>query len=177
MTVYHALRNKHLVWSVMAATVFFCLIFPSQRISAAGERVKLPSGTVIACSLETTVTSDMNPGSSVSLRVIRDVVVNGFTVVRAGAPAIGTVADASSSGIVGQAGRVTVNVQGVQAVDGQQIFVRGSLSAKGSDKTALSIILALICLPLILISGGDGTIGQGTEVRAYTEQEHTVSMP
>ncbi|HOJ05730.1 MAG TPA: hypothetical protein PK916_17165 [Bacteroidota bacterium] len=163
---------------IVSSVVFACFIFfaigaPVRAIGPAG--VTVPAGTVVALSLEQSITSEMPVGSSVNFRVIYDVKVDGQVVVRAGSIATGSIASVKGTGAVGSPGRVAITLRTVRAVDGQEILLRGNMNKEGDDKVVLSVILALICLPLILIHGEDAEIPAGTEVRAYVEQEYTIN--
>lgn len=171
MRIFQRCLNKPLVGMVTFLTFLMVTGITPTLTAQAQEKVKLAGGTVVALSLEKAVNSDMTEGSSVDLRVIRDVTANEKVVIKSGSMANGTITNVSSTGAVGKAGKVSIKLRSVQAVDGQQVFLSGSVDKQGDDKVVLTVVLGLICLPLFLLHGGDAVIPAGTEVRAYVEQD------
>jgi len=168
--------NKPLILFVTLLTFLTLTGLTNQLVAQQKERVKLAGGTVVALSLEKAVNSDMTEGTSVDLRVVRDVVAGEKVVIKSGTLAIGTVTDPSSTGAVGKAGKVSIKLRSVKAVDGQEVFLKGNIDKEGEDKVVLTVILGLLCLPLFLLKGGDATIPAGTELRAYTEQDMMIEV-
>lgn len=168
--------NKPFILFVTLATFLMLTGLTNRVVAQQKEKVKLTSGTVVALSLEKAVNSDMAEGTNVDLRVVRDVTAGDKVVIKSGTLATATITDVNSSGAVGKAGKISIKLRSVKAVDGQEIFLRGSVDKQGDDKVVLSVVLALICLPLILINGGDANIPAGTEVRAYVEQDVMIEV-
>ena len=168
--------NKPLILFVTIVT-FLMLTGITDPISAQqNEKVKLASGTVVALSLEKAVNSNMTEGTSVDLRVVRDVTAGETVVIKSGTLANGTITDVSSTGAVGKAGKVSIRLRSIRAVDGQEVVLKGSVDKQGEDKVVLTVILGLICLPLFLLQGGDASIPAGTELRAYVEQDYMIEV-
>jgi hypothetical protein len=167
-------RSKLLVTFVFAMFAFYAVTSPVDAGPSAG--VKLGAGTVVALALEHTIDSEMSVGTSVSFRVVYDVKADDKVVIRAGSIATGTISSVDGSSAVGQPGKVSIDLRSVKAVDGTDVMLRGNINKEGDDKVVLSVILALICLPLILINGGDAEVPAGTEVRAYVEQETIIQV-
>lgn len=168
--------NKPLILFVTICT-FLMLTGIINPISAQQkEKVKLTSGAVVALILEKAVNSEMTEGTSVDLRVVRDVTAGDKVLIKSGTLATGTITDVNSSGAVGKAGKVSIKLRSVKAVDGQEIFLKGNVDKQGDDKVVLTVILGLICLPLLLVQGGDASIPAGTELRAYTEQDYMIEV-
>lgn len=161
----------------MSAAIFACLIWGSTASVPAQEkeRTTLPEGTVIALRLAQDVSSEMTEQTPVDLRVLRDVVVDGKVVVRTGWPARGAVATVKSSSSLGRAGKISMKLISAKAVDGQEILIRGSLDKEGDDKVTQTVLLGLLCIPLLLLEGDDAMIPAGTEVRAYVEQDYEIN--
>lgn len=176
MTTFQRFLSRPLVYFVTIST-FLMLTGSHRNLSAQpNEKVKLTSGTVVALSLEKAINSDMAEGTSVDLRVVRDVSAGDKVVIKSGTLASATITDVKSSGAIGKAGKVSLKLRSVQAVDGQQIFLKGSIDKEGEDKVVMTVILGLLCLPLFLINGGDATVPAGTELRAYVEQDYMVEV-
>lgn len=169
-------RSRPFAFFLLIFTTVVFLRIPDLLYAQAKEKVKLSAGTVVALSIENSTNSDASVGSVVHFRVIRDVTAENKVVIKAGTIATGTVSDAASSGALGSAGKITVKLNSVQAIDGQNVYLSGSVDKEGENKVVLTVILGLICLPLLLINGGDANIPAGTEVRAYVEQECQISV-
>ena len=177
MLLFNRLLSPTIVLSVVMTLILF-LVLPTPQFAAQSiEKLKLSGGTVVALSLEKAINSDMAEGSSVDLRLIRDVMVGDKVVIKSGSIATGTVTDVNSSGALGKAGKVSLKLRSVAAVDGQQVFLRGNVDKQGEDKVVMTVILGLLCLPLFLINGGDASVPAGTEVRAYVEQDYMIEVP
>ena len=168
--------NKPLILFVTFSTFLMLTGLTNQVIAQQKEKVKLTSGTVVALSLEKAVNSDMTEGTSVDLRVVRDVTAGDKVVIKSGTLATGTITDVSSSGAVGKAGKVSIKLRSVKAVDGQEVFLKGSVDKQGDDKVVLTVILGLLCLPLFLLNGGTASIPAGTELRTYSEQDVMIEV-
>lgn len=154
-----------------------CLMWGSTASVSAQEkeRTRLAGGTVIALRVAQNVNSEMTEGTPIELRVLRDVVVDGRVIIRAGWPGSATVASVKPSDIVGKGGRVTLKLLSVRAIDGQEVFIGGSLDGDGEDRVARSIMLGCLFWPLFFVlEGDDATIPSGTEVRGYVEQDYMI---
>jgi len=171
-----SLRNRPFILVISLVTIFTFLKIPDLLYAQSQDKVKLSAGTVVALSIENSANSDASIGSVVHFRVIRDVSVNDKVVIKAGAVATGTISEVSSSGALGKGGKIAVKLNTVEAVDGQNVYLSGSLDKEGEDKVVLTVILGLICLPLLLLNGGDANIPAGTEIRAYVEQDCQISV-
>jgi len=167
-------RNPKLAFFTLLITVFTFLKIPDLLYAQTQDKVKLNAGTIVALSIEQSANSEAKVGSLVKFRVIRDVSVEGKVVITAGTIADGTISEVSSSGAVGKAGKVSVKLNSVKAVDGQNVYLSGSIDKQGEDKVVLTVILGLLCLPLFLLNGGDADIPAGTEVRAYVESDCSI---
>lgn len=163
--------TERVTWkSRVAGLLVFALVFMVALPPDAGAAtIKVPAGTSVSLRTSQTIAPQgVKAGDSVSLVVASDVVVDGKVVIRAGAPAKGEVVQSEQRGIVGKPDRVSVQIQSVTAVDGSTVPVSATKSAEGEDKVVLTVILALICLPLIFLKGGEAAIGAGAGVNAIT---------
>lgn len=141
--------------------------------------VTLPLGTVVVVKLDQQVTGKTHPvGASVRASVARDVIIDSVTVIRIGTPVDVTVSQSNKAGVVGEAGGVGVNIEQVQTVDNQVVFLRGMFSAEGQGKGGTSIGLGVILCPLFLLKkGGEGVLKAGTEYQTKTQNAVTVQVP
>jgi len=169
-------RSRPFVLFMLLFSIITFLELPDLLYAQSQDKVKLTAGTVVALSIENSANSDASVGATVHFRVIRDVTVNDKVVIKSGSIATGTISEVSSSGALGKGGKVAVKLNSVQAVDGQNVYLSGSLDKQGEDKVVLTVILGLICLPLLLLNGGDANIPAGTEVRAYVEQDCQIEV-
>jgi hypothetical protein len=104
-----------------------------------GKKVELQAGTPVILELAEKVQSDaMTVGQLIRFKVSTNVVVDGKIAIRSGALALGRVKHVSPS-TYNNAAQLTIEVNSVQAVDGQQIpldgneqTVKGQFSGQGT---------------------------------------------
>lgn len=156
----------------------YMLAFGPIPVANAATRVNVPGGTLVMVRPTETISGkNARSGDTVNFVVAQDVKIGNAVVIRAGAQANGRVTEGKKAGVVGQPGKLAVELQTVRAVDGTMIPVRASSRAEGDDKVVLVVILTLICLPLILIPGGNAEISAGTTLDAYTLGGVDVDVP
>jgi hypothetical protein len=160
----------------IARVLMVAVLLLSSGIQLA-QAAKVPSGTPIIIRLADTVSSKTHTvGKSVTGVVANDVVVDGITVIKSGATAMGRVTSATKATMVGIPGNITVKFESVLAVNGATVpLMNGDLYAEGTNNMAVSVILGLLCLLGFLMSGGDAVIGSGTTVNALTIGEIIVN--
>jgi hypothetical protein len=137
----------------------------------------LKAGNLVV--LETTAplsSKDAQVGQSVGMRVKYDVVINGRTVIKAGAPGSGQVTAAEHRKGMGKQGTLAIRPSVVQAVDGQMIPLVGTgTTSAGSGTAGAAIGLAVVVSPLFLLhKGKDASIPSGYEMQAAVATETTV---
>lgn len=169
-------RNQYFVLFALLLSFFSFTGVTQLMYAQAKGTVKLKGGTVVALRLEGSINSEMKAGTVVDFRVLRDVEAEDKVVIKQGTLAMGTIADVETSSALGSPGKVTIKLKSVKAIDDQEIYLSGSVSQEGKEKVALSVILGILCLPLLLINGEDATIPDGYEVRAYTEQDYQIEI-
>lgn len=161
--------------------VLFLFLFSQMHQFANGEEpkeVSLSPGTMVILKVNETVKGDMAPGTSVNLSVLHDVVKNGYVLIKAGTPAIGTVASAEKAKMIGREGKVTISVERTQAVDGQEVFLQGSMSGTGEERLVTSVVVSTLVCPLaLLMKGGEAEIPAGAELRTFVASEVKVKVP
>ena len=137
----------------------------------------VPGGTTVQLRLNQTLTgSNSVVGSFVDLTVVSDVFSpDGALVIKSGATAEGQVTTAKKSGMLGQPGSVGISVTSVTAVDGTRIPVQAVSAADGENKTAISVILGLLCILGFFMKGGDGELISGMIITARTLSNVEVS--
>jgi hypothetical protein len=98
-------------------------------------------------------------------------------VIAPGADAVGTVKYSKSNGIIGSAGSITIDAVSVEAVDGTQIPVHGSVSIQGKSNATLAILLGLFLCPLAcFIRGEDAKVLSGTTITARVTGMQSVNV-
>jgi hypothetical protein len=125
---------------------------------------------------ETVSSKNCGVGKSVTGVVANEVVVDGITVIKAGATAVGRVTSATKANLVGLPGSITVNFESVLAVNGATIpIINGDISADGTNNMVVAIILGLLCILGFLMPGGEAVIGSGATIQAFTIGEVQVN--
>jgi hypothetical protein len=142
--------------------------------------ITLRSGTpVVVESTQSYNSKNLNEGQTVNVRVKYNVVVNKKTVIAAGALGNATITDIQRPGIFGKPGRLEMQVQSVQSVDGQQILLSGmNMISEGQNKRGLAwglgIGLGLFTLGIGLALGFF-IKGKSAEVKAGTTSNASVA--
>ncbi len=164
-------------------------IFPVENsfTTIANYEIKTPSGAtftlragtpIVVEVAQTTNAKNLSEGQTISIRVKYNVVVNKQTLVAAGALGTATITDINKPGVFGKAGRMELQVQSVQAVDGQQILLSGiPMVAEGQHKKGLAWGLSVPLFLLTIIGGGVGLFikGKPAEIKAGTTTNTTVA--
>ncbi|MEW6215420.1 MAG: hypothetical protein AB1478_09525 [Nitrospirota bacterium] len=162
--------------ALLTLSVFvWTFVLPHEAITAA--TIQIPAGTrVLLRTIQTLTPKEFKVGDRVNLVVASDVVVDGKVVIKAGDPATGEVTVSKERGIAGQADKLTISVKSVKAVDGTPVIISGTKSVEGEEKMVMAIILALLCLPLILIKGGSASIPEGAQIEAMVAAQTTITV-
>src|SRR5438094_3228225 len=118
---------------------------------------------------------DARVNEKVDFEVLEDIKVRDVVVVQHGAMAIGTVTEAQPKRRMGRAGKLNINIDYVQLVDGEKVPLRAVKGGSGGNHTGAmtgaivaSSILFFPAAPFFLfMHGKDITIPKGTEITAY----------
>ena len=149
-------------------TTYILTVFSTVCLAngAVGDPVTIPAGTRVFGELEQQVTSNVEEfdvGDIVSGRVWRNVIVDGQTVIGAGAPMVLQVSDITKRKAFGRSGSVEIRAISVAAVDGTEIFLDGGYDKKGENRIILSATLfALVAWPTAFIKGKEAILPVGT---------------
>ena len=139
------------------------LVKPNQQ------EIVLAEGTPIKVIVTTEITSkEAKPNDPVSFTVTEDIAVDGQVVLRLGTPAIGSVVNAEKRGYLGKSGKLAIQVESTQTVDGTPLKLRAAKGKEGEDGlTTLNFIS-----PFFLFKkGGDAKIEAGTPITVYVATE------
>jgi hypothetical protein len=111
------------------------------------------------------------PNDPVHFTVNEDLVVNGRVVVSKGTPANGSVINAEKGGYLGKSGKLAVQVESTQTVDGQPLKLRAAKGKEGNDKATSTAVLSAIVPFFLFKKGGEANIASGTAVTVYAAEE------
>ena len=156
---------------------------PSGQSQPANARANGPSkgfvledGTAVTLRLGRSLSSaDAHAGDRVDFEVAEEISVNRIVVIPKDSPASGTVITAQKKRRMGRAGKLDVNIDSVQLVDGEKATLRAVKESQGGSHTGIMaggmVATSLIVWPaapvFLLMHGKDVTIPKGTEVTAY----------
>lgn len=154
------------IWSLIGAPV------------AQAKSLKIPGGTTVIVALASSITSDLAPpGTTVPLRVVSDVVVDGKVLIAAGAAGTASVNSSQKANYAGIPGKLTLSAVSVTAVDGNQVPLTGLTYREGENKMVISIGLALVCLLTLLIKGGPAELSANSQFTATVPGQVEVNVP
>jgi hypothetical protein len=171
----------------MVSRVGKCVFFLSAfGVFAAAQTV--PAGTRITVRTDSQINSaSAHVGQSFHANLVRDLVVNGKTVAKAGSPAKGKITYAKSSGRLHAPGQVTIRLTSIELRNGKTLLVSTSgfhSKGKGHAKSNVTKIgggAAAGALIGGLAGGGKGALigtavgaGAGTGVAAATGKQEAV---
>ncbi len=147
--------------------------------TAGGGTLTLRAGTPIVVEASQTYNAkNLTEGQTVNVRVKYNVIVNKQTLVAAGALGTANIANLVKPGVFGKAGKIELQMQSVQAVDGQQILLSGNpMFAEGQNKKGLAWGLSIGLFILTIIGGIAGLFikGKPAEIKAGTTTNTSVA--
>jgi hypothetical protein len=159
-------------------TIFLLPRVSAQELSTNPEKLVIPDRTPIKLRLEKNISSaHAHVGDGLDFVVVRDVNLDGFTVIHAGSTAQGSITGVKHKRWLGIGGRVSLKLNSVELVNGDRVGVRASKEVKGGSRTKLMvagmIVTSLVFLPatpvFLLTRGHDSTVVKGTEITAQTD--------
>jgi hypothetical protein len=172
------MKRRNVLFTLGLVLSFWAMGLTNFGMAASGAymalagKVKMTAGTPVILRLPVSINSSTaRQGDAITFEVARDVEVDGKVVISQGAIATGEVASVEKRAMLGEGGKLMVNLRSVRAVDGKEVPIRATLSQEGKNKqvTAILVGLVLCILGLFLIKGGDAIIPSGTEVKAYVD--------
>jgi hypothetical protein len=160
---------------VMVALAAVCVLGSG---SAAARQIRIPAGTVLVVQTLGSISSETARADEiVELIVASDVIVDGFRVIVAGAPATGAIEELESSEMLGQEGRVAVAINSARAVDGTNVPLTGRLSSRGQEEMTGTVVGAIFCPLFLLNKGGEASIASGAQGRGIVIGDVIVNVP
>ncbi len=164
--------------------VWALILLPSglfgQGLPAGPAKVAVESGTPVKLQIAQTISSaHARKGDRLDFTVVDDVVVEGFTVIRSGAPATGSVLRVRGKRPLGIGGAVVVNLDSVELSTGEMAPLIGSKKFKGRShsirmglRVAVTAAIYLPASPVFLLSRGqDSVVLKGAQFTAYTQND------
>jgi hypothetical protein len=154
---------KHPSRRITASLILLALCFSSPDLRQAranqSDEIVLAQGTAINVVTAQDVNSkDAKPNDPVNFTVAEDLTINGQAIVRKGTAAVGSVINAEKGGYLGKSGKLGVQVESAQTVDGQPLRLRAAKGKEGNDKTNSVMALSMISGFFLLKKGGDAKI-------------------
>jgi hypothetical protein len=124
---------------------------------------------------EPAVIGDRSTGAA--HRVERKVVVAGLTLIGKGAPAAGHVTEVEARKSFGRKGKLLFSVDTVQAVSGENIRLRASKTASGTDSYGKAGVVTILTGPLgALVKGKDVEVAAGTVFTIYIDGDRKIAV-
>jgi LssY C-terminus len=170
-------RSKHLALPLYASLLLLPQEILSEELPASPPRLVMASGTPVQLQLAETISSaHAHKGDRLEFVVVKDVEVGGFTVIRAGALAEGSIVAVKGKRPFGMGGNITLKLDSVELTSGERIELQANKEFKGRAHTirmAVGIAVTAAFYPpaapaFLLTRGRDSTVLNGTEVTAYT---------
>jgi hypothetical protein len=136
----------------------------------------LTEDTPVRLRLARTMTSkEARVDERVDFEVLEDVRVGNVIVIQRGALAIATVTEAHPKRRMGRSGKLKMNIDYVQLVDGEKVALRAVKGGNGGNHiaamTGAMVATSIVFFPaaplFLFMHGKDLTIPKGTEVTAY----------
>lgn len=161
----------------------FLLLLP-HRISGqesldSPARLLLEIGTPVKLQLAQTMSSaHAHKNDEVGFVVVEDVSFEGFTIIQAGAAALGSVVGVKRKRPLGMGGEMIIKLDWVELTTGERVELIARRKFKGRSHTVRMVvgmaITAAIYLPaapvFLLTRGRDSEVLKGTELTAYTRR-------
>jgi len=161
----------------------------AQDLPSGPARLLVGSGTPVKLEVAQTISSaHARKNDRLDFVVVDDVTVEGFTLIRAGVVALGSVVRVKGKRPLGMGGDVIVKLDSVELTNGQRVGLVAHKEFKGRSHTirmavgmAITASIFLPAAPVFLLTRGrDSTVLKGAEVTAYTKSEvsvETESLP
>ena len=144
--------------------------------AAEAEGITIPDGTEVKLLLKNPVSSaTAQPEQRLEFTASDHVVVHGVTVIEKGAPAVGHVTEAQPKKGFGRKGKLNFSIDTVQSISGENIRLRSSKTASGSDSYGTAGVVTLLTGPLgALVKGKDVDVPAGSEFTIYIDGDRKV---
>jgi hypothetical protein len=171
---------KHLALPLYASLLLIPREIISQEFPGSPGKLVMRSGTPVKLQLAETISSaHARKGDRLAFVVEKDVDVSGFTVIRAGAAAQGSVIGIKGKRPFGLGGEVIVKLDSVDLTSSERVELVARKKFKGRAHTIrMAVTMAVTAAfyapaaPVLLLTRGrDCTVLKGTELTAYTPSD------
>ena len=144
--------------------------------TAEAQGIMIPDGTEVKLLLKNPISSaTAQPEQRIEFTASEQVVVHGVTVIEKGAPAVGHVTEAQPAKGFGRKGKLNFSIDTVQSTSGENIRLRSSKTATGSDSYGKAGVVTLLTGPFgALVKGKDIEVPAGTEFTIYIDGDRKV---
>ena len=172
--------TDHLTLAIYALLLLLPQGVFGQARPAGAAKLVIESGTPVRLQLARTISSaDEHKGDSLDFVVVKDVEVGGFTVIRAGGQAEGSVIAVKGKRPLGMGGDIILKLDSVELTTGERVGLDASKEFKGRAHTirmAVGMAVTAAFYPpaapvFLLTRGRESTVLKGTEVTAYTKKD------
>jgi hypothetical protein len=152
-------------------------------VAADPAKLVIPDHTPVELQLTRTISSaHARSGDRLDFTVTKDVTVDGFTIIRAGAVARGSVSEVRGKRFLGLGGKLAIKLQSVELITGEHVRLRAYKEIKGGSHwirmaagMALTSLFYMPAAPVFLLSRGeDSSVLKNTEVTAYIDGDSSV---
>ena len=160
-----------------SADLLRAMMEPAGLAESAGaidkQEITIPDGTEVRLLLKNPLSSaTAQPEQRVEFTASEAVVVHGVTMIEKGAPAVGHVTEAQPKKGFGRKGKLNFSIDTVQSVSGENIRLRSSKTASGSDSYGTAGVVTLLLGALV--KGKDVEVPAGTEFTIYIDGDRKV---
>ena len=185
-------RTPSLLKVYTRGTSAYVLLIALLTLSVSAQQVKdttaqltIPDGTPIELRLVESVSSNhAHKGDRLNFIVVKDVNLDGYTLVPAGTVARGTITEVKGKRFLGIGARISLRLDSVELADGEILQLRASKLVKGGSRTKLMagamIATSIIFLPatpiFLLTRGRESTVVETTEITAQVEGPASVQV-
>lgn len=176
------LKSKFLTILVCVIPALIPLQATAEELSVAPATVLIKNGTPVNLQFSRTISSaTVHKGDRLEFVVEKSVTTDGYTVIRTGEVAEGSVVEVKRKRLLGMGGGLIVKLDSVALASGERVALEARKRFKGRSHTlrmgmamAVTSAIYLPAAPVFLLAHGrDSTILKGTELVAYTKGDVT----
>jgi hypothetical protein len=149
---------------------------------AAPATIRIPAGTLLQFEFAELLSSRTSTvGQTFALRLAEPIVIDGQTIVEAGAIGGGEVIDAARSGMGGRQGKLIVSGRYVE-LQGQRARIRGLQGVLAGEDNSREAVNTMMLVPYVgflggFIQGGEIEIAAGTRAEARLAVDVVLTLP
>jgi hypothetical protein len=159
-----------------SAELLKALMDPAGAPESAGAEITIPDGTEVKLLLKSPLSSaTAQPEQRLEFTASEAVTIHGVTVIEKNAPAVGHVIEDQPAKGFGRKGKLNFSIDTVQSTSGENIRLRSSKAATGSDSYGKAGVIGLLAGPFAaMVHGKDIEVPAGTEFTIYIDGDRKV---